>query len=104
MNVDEHKTRVFYGFYIIGFMFYVLFFTGGAGFYSFQVFIPRLEEEFGWTRFQIVLPGALWAVAYGGSGFFVGSWIQRFGVRRVLAVGLLGAAGHHLLMSMITDL
>jgi MFS family permease len=101
---EEQDSRVFYGVYIMWLMFYVLFFTGGAGFYSFQVFIPRLEEEFGWTRFQIVLPGALWAVAFGGSGFFIGSWIQRFGVRRVLAVGLLGAAGHALLMSMITDL
>ncbi|MBI5582468.1 MAG: MFS transporter [Deltaproteobacteria bacterium] len=101
---EEQDTRVFYGVYITLLMFYVLFFTGGGGFYSFQVFIPRLEEEFGWTRFQTVLPGALWAVAFGGSGFFVGSWIQRFGVRRVLAVGLLGGASHAVLMSMITDL
>ena len=93
MSNEEHNGRVFYGVYVMLLMFYVLFFMGGAGFYSAQVYVPRFEEEFGWTRFQTVLPGALWAMVFGVSGFFVGSWIQKFGVRRVLVAGILGVPG-----------
>jgi MFS family permease len=101
---DDKDRQVFYGVYITLLMLYVLFFTGGMGFYSYQVFIPRFEEEFGWTRFQTVLPAAMWAVVYGISGFFVGAWIQRFGARKVIASGTIAGAVLYLMASMITNL
>jgi MFS family permease len=104
MASDDHGGKVFYGVYISLLMLYVLFFTAGMGFYSYQVFIPRFEEEFGWTRLQTVLPAALWAVVYGISGFFVGAWIQRFGIRRVVVTGTIAGAVLYLAMSMITSL
>jgi MFS family permease len=51
-----------------------------------------------------VLPAALWAVVYGISGFFVGAWIQRFGIRRVMVSGTIAGAALYLAMSMITNL
>jgi MFS family permease len=104
MTSDHRDGKVFYGVYITLMMLYVLFFTGGMGFYSYQVFIPRFEEEFGWARFQTVLPAALWAVVYGFSGFFVGAWIQRFGIRKVIVSGTIAGAVLYLLASMITTL
>jgi len=104
MASHRDGTRVFYGVYITLLMLYVLIFTAGMGFYSYQVFIPRFEEEFGWTRLQTVLPAALWAVVYGISGFFVGAWIQRFGIRRVMVSGTIAGAALYLAMSMITNL
>jgi MFS family permease len=85
-------------------MLYVLFFAGGMGFYSYQVFVPRFEEAFGWTRFQTVVPAAVWALVYGLSGFFVGAWIQRFGVRRVIVTATIAGTGLFLALSLITQL
>jgi MFS family permease len=104
MTDREHGSRVFYGTWIAFLMLYVLFFSAGMGFYSYQVFVPRFEEAFGWTRFQTVVPAAVWALVYGASGFFVGAWIQRFGVRKVIVTATIAGSGLYLALSMITQL
>jgi len=96
--------KIFYGNWITVLMMYVLFFTAGMGLYTYQVFVPRFVEAFGWTMFQTVAPAALWAVVFGLSGFFVGGWIQRFGARRVIVAGALGGAVLFFLTSLITQL
>src|SRR5262245_6025279 len=96
--------KIFHGNWITVLMMYVLFFTAGMGLYSYQVFVPRFVEDFGWTMFQTVGPAALWAVVFGLSGFFVGGWIQRHGARRVIVSGALGGAVLFFLTSMITQL
>jgi len=101
---SDGKPRVFYGDWITLLMIYVLFFTAGMGLYTYQVFVPRFVEEFGWTMFQAVGPAALWAVVFGLSGFFVGTWIQRFGARRVIALGALGGAVLFFLTSFVAQL
>jgi len=95
---------VFYGVWITLLMMYVLFFNGGFGFYSYQVFVPRFQEAFGWTRFQTVGPSSLWALVYGLSGFFVGAWIQRFGIRKVIVTATLAGSVLLLALSLITQL
>jgi MFS family permease len=104
MTDREQSGKVFYGWWITVLMMYVLFFNGGFGFYSYQVFVPRFEEAFGWTRFQTVVPAALWALVYGVSGFFVGAWVQRFGIRKVVVTAGIAGAGLLLALSMITQL
>jgi MFS family permease len=104
MANQEHGGRVFYGVWIAFLMLYVLFFSGGMGFYSYQVFVPRFEEAFGWTRFQTVVPAAVWALVYGLSGFFVGAWIQRFGIRKVIVTATVAGTGLYLALSMVTQL
>ena len=103
-NHPEHGSRVFYGVWIMLLMLYVLFFNGGMGFYSYHVFVPRFEEAFGWTRFQTVVPAAVWALAYGLSGFFVGAWIQRFGIRKVIVTATIAGSGLFFSLSLITQL
>jgi MFS family permease len=85
-------------------MMYVLFFAAGMGFYTFQVFVPRFVEAFGWSMTQTVGAAAVWAVVYGLSGFFVGGWIQRFGAKAVILAGTIGGAIVFFLTSMITQL
>lgn len=98
------QPKVFYGTWITLLMMYVLFFTAGMGLYTYQVFVPRFVETFGWTMFQTVAPAALWAVVFGLSGFFVGGWIQRFGARRVIVAGASGGTVLLFLTSLITQL
>jgi MFS family permease len=104
MTQQEHGSGVFYGVWVAILMLHVLFFSGGMGFYSYQVFVPRFEEAFGWTRFQTVVPAAVWALMYGFSGFFVGAWIQRFGIRKVIVTATVGATGLYMALSAVTQL
>jgi OFA family oxalate/formate antiporter-like MFS transporter len=102
--VTPRRGSVFYGTWITALMVYVLFFTAGMGLYTYQVFVPRFVEAFGWTMFQTVGPAALWAVVFGLSGFFIGGWIQRYGAKRVIVAGALGGAFLFFLTSLITQL
>jgi MFS family permease len=104
MTDREQGGKVFYGWWITLLMLYILFFSGGMGFYSYQVFVPRFEEAFGWTRFQTVVPAAVWALVYGLSGFFVGAWVQRFGIRKVVITATLSGTVLFLALSLITQL
>ncbi|MBY0423814.1 MAG: MFS transporter, partial [Parvularculaceae bacterium] len=56
--------------------------------YTTAVFAPALIKEFGWTRSQFALVGvaALPAVMFAP---FIGAMADRFGVRRVAALGVL---------------
>jgi MFS family permease len=103
MASERNSSGVFYGNWITLLMLYVLFFAAGMGFYSYQVFIPRFEEAFGWSRFQTVVPAAVWAVVFGVSGFFVGAWIQRFGIRKVLVAGTVVGSVLYAALSAVTQ-
>jgi MFS family permease len=104
MTSEHARPGSFYGNRITLLMMYVLFFTAGMGFYTFQVFVPRFVEAFGWSMTQTVGAASVWAVVYGLSGFFVGGWIQRFGARKVIIAGSVGGAALFFLMSMISQL
>ncbi len=93
------NTRVFYGWWIVGALYFVVLNTGGMGFYCFPVFVQSLIDEFGWTMTQISAGAALWAVVYGFSGPVIGLLIARFGVTKTMlgsavlsAVSLIGYA------------
>lgn len=81
---------MYYGWRIVAACFTILFVIVGVIYYSFPVFYAPLIEEFHWRRadvtagfaFSILLIGPLF-------GIFAGHWIDRFGAKRVLLVGLL---------------
>ncbi len=78
------NTRVFYGWWIVGALYFVVLNTGGMGFYCFPVFVQSLIEEFGWTMTQVSAGAALWAIVYGFSGPVIGLLIGRFGVMKTM--------------------
>lgn len=53
-----------------------------------QVLILPLETEFGWTRADVSFAAALSILWYGLGGPVGGALVDRFGVRRVMAMGL----------------
>jgi MFS family permease len=82
------ETRGFYGWWVVGALYFIVLNTGGMGFYCFPVFVQSLIDEFGWTMTQISVAAALWAIVYGFSGPVIGILIARFGVMKTM----LGAA------------
>jgi sugar phosphate permease len=59
---------------------------------SFGAFVRPWEEAFGASRGSIALIGSLSFLVYGGSQPFVGRAVDRFGIRRVLALSTLVVA------------
>ena len=60
--------------------------------YTAGVFIPHLEKEFGWGRAELSLAILLFTLALAVASPVVGRVIDRFGVRRTVAVSIVAAA------------
>src|SRR3954453_1753595 len=56
------------------------------------VLIVPLQDEFGWSRAMIGFALAINLVVYGLGGPFAAAFVERYGMRRVIAVALLGVA------------
>jgi MFS family permease len=80
------NTKVFYGWWQVGALFSILFFTAGSGFYVFPVFIKSFQNEFGWSMLAISGSAAVWAVVFGISGIVVGIMVAKYGARRTMLI------------------
>ncbi|MFO7558242.1 MAG: MFS transporter [Desulfobacterales bacterium] len=98
------KTTTFYGWWIVGVLFILLFNTGGMGFYVFPVFIESFQQEFGWTLTQISVSAGIWAIVFGFSGPVIGFMIARFGARKIIVTAAIIAGLTNFLFASLTAL
>lgn len=98
------SPKPYYGWRIVALMFFTLLFTGGHGFYTFSVYLPRLIETLKCDVFSATIAVAVWAVVVGLSSPVVGAFMQRFGARKVLFTATAAAGAMALLMSFVTTL
>ena len=96
--------RIFYGWWIVAAGFLMMFFFAGAGFYSFSIFIKPLEAEFGWSRAEISLTMSIYFLGSGFAAPLIGQLCQRYGPRRVMMAGAMGAGTCFLLISQARSL
>jgi len=94
---------LFYGWVVVGGAFLVLLVAYGAQ-YSFGVFFSALLEEFGWSRVSLAGAFSLYAFAYCMFGFPAGRLTDRWGPRRVIAVGGVFLGGALAGMALVTRL
>ncbi len=73
----------------------------GLTFYTFGLFVKPLSETFGWTRGEITLGMSFITLGTIACSLLVGWMIDRWGVRRVAAPSLLGAALAFAMMSRV---
>lgn len=87
------QGRIFYGWFVVGAAFLVLFLAYGAQ-YSFGVFLAALLDEFGWTRASLSGIFSIYAFVYCLCSFPAGRLTDRWGPRAVIGAGgvLLGSA------------
>ena len=76
----------FYGWRVVTAAFIVLFVAYGLQF-SFGVFVTQIRDDTGWSRSQILLPYALYVALYSGLSSVSGWATDRWGPRRVVAIG-----------------
>jgi MFS family permease len=94
----------FYGWWIVGSSFVILFVTVGIGLYVPPVFLIPLQEHFGWSRAAIATGSAIAAIVSGIVSPLVGVWIDRYGSRTVMTAGALLMGGAFALFSLMDSL
>jgi MFS family permease len=101
---NSNSQELFYGWRIVAASFVIIFSSTGIIFYSFGVFVPRLELDLGWSATQLGLAVSVWALLFGFSGPLVGVFIEKYGAKRVIAFCALITGLCYLFLSRITEL
>ena len=83
------KHNLFYGYWVVAVAFLCLFITAGVGLYAFSLFYDPLYEEFGWSRGTISAAFTISFVIQGLVSPPTGRIIERYGVKKVIALGAL---------------
>ena len=90
-TIDSKKPGVFYGYWVLIVAFLCLLLFSGCSVGVFSLFVKPLQSEFGWSRGDVMIAFSLLFAVMGLTAPFVGSLIDRFGVRGVIATGALAA-------------
>lgn len=104
MSENTPKEKIYYGWWMVLLLFLTLISTAGNGFYAISVYVPRLIDELGCTTSGLMLAAAVWAIVFGFSNPIIGSVMHKQGVRKVFIIGVVGAGGLMMMMSLITQL
>lgn len=86
---SRRKPKIFYGYWILLVAFLGVFFMSGAGFYMFSFFIKPLAAEFGWSRGAIMVGVTIFFLVTAIASPFFGRAVDRYGARKVVALGAL---------------
>jgi MFS family permease len=82
-----HTHKLFYGWWVLAALFLSGFMVYGGGLYSFVLFITPWTREFGWNR--ATTAGLVSAFYFSAPFILLGAYVtRRFGVIRILAVGI----------------
>jgi MFS family permease len=79
--------KIDYGWWIIVVAFYVCLVFSGSVFFAFSLFVKPLQEEFAWSRSSIMGAFTCLYLALAFSSPFAGKAVDRFGAKRVMALG-----------------
>jgi len=95
-------SRIYYGWWVVGGGFILLFCVTGSFFYAFPIFYEALLRDMGWSRAETAAAFSVAMFMLGITGPIIGAVIHKLGVRAVMIWGsLLGGLGFFL-MSTIT--
>ena len=95
---------VFYGWWIVSACFIIAFYIAGSVFFSFTAFVEPIVAEFGWTYTQISIAASLRGLEMGIFAPLVGIFVDRFGSRIVILIGIIIVGFSMIFLSMTTSL
>ena len=81
------KWKIYYGWWVVFFMFMVMFVHAGAVFYVFGIFYNPLIEEFGWNRTAISIAISIYMLTLGFTAPLIGRFADSFGPKKVILAG-----------------
>ena len=95
--------KIYYGWWVVGGSFLLLFCSLGTHFYAFPVFFDVMVREMEWTRTQVALALTVGTFVIGAMGLLVGGLIHKVGLRPVMVCGTLIAGLGFLLLATVTE-
>jgi MFS family permease len=95
--------KIYYGWWVVGGAFLLLFCSMGTHLYAFPVFFDVMVREMEWTRTQVALALTVGTFVLGVVGLLVGGLIHKVGLRPVLVCGTLIAGLGFLLLTTVTE-
>ncbi len=98
------KPKVFYGYWIVVAAFFCAFMDSGCGYYAFSLFVKPLEADFGWGRGGIMAAFTIFLLVMGMASPFIGRLVDRYGARKVIAIGAFIAGLGFILLSLMNNL
>jgi len=95
--------KIYYGWWVVGGAFLLLFCSMGTHFYAFPVFFDVMVREMGWARTQVALALTVGTFVIGAMGLLVGGLIHKVGLRPVMVGGTLIAGLGFFLLTTVTE-
>jgi sugar phosphate permease len=87
-ELDQKQHRIFYGWWIVGALFFIAAYTAGIAFFCFTAILDPIASEFGWSYAQISFAASLRGIETGLLSPLVGWLIDRWGPRKLLISGV----------------
>jgi sugar phosphate permease len=98
------RFGIFYGWWIVFAAASIVFLSAGVFFYGFGLLVGPLTAEFGWSRAAVSVGFSLRTEVGGVAAPLVGVLVDRVGVRRLTAIGIVIAAIGFILLSRVESL
>lgn len=90
---EAPAAGLYHGWVVVAFAFLVATFSWGLGFYGLGIYLVELRARFGWSAADISTAITVYYILGAAlTFFFVGQVFDRYGVRRVVAVGTFAMA------------
>ena len=100
---SAHKSRLYYGWYVLAASFVILFFNSGAR-YSFGVLFKPMVADLGWNRGSMSFAFFLNMTLFALSNVVMGRFYDRYGPKWVIVVSTLLMSAGYSLISVIGSL
>lgn len=98
------RPRLFYGWWIVLGAIVAQFVAVGLQSQAAGVFLTPMTEELGWTRAEFTIATSVGTAVSGVIGFFVGGYVDRFGARPLMLIGITVVAISLLAVSRVEEL
>lgn len=100
----RQKSRLFYGWFIVGACFLISMYSSGVVFYGFTAIFKPIAEEFGWSYVAVSLAASVRGMEAGLLAPLLGLMIDRWGARKLMFVGAVSTAAGLVLFSQMQSL
>jgi sugar phosphate permease len=98
------RPLVYYGYWILAAAFVAQFVAVGSASYVAGVFFKPMAEELDWTRVEYTYAQTLGRFVMAFAGFFIGVYVDRFGGRVMMVIGVTVLGAALFLTSQVTEL
>jgi len=104
LAVEKKRSKVFYGWYIVGACVLITLYTGGVVHFGFTAVFEPIADEFGWSYAQIALASSLRGLETGLLAPIMGFLVDRLGPRKLIFGGSIFIGIGFFLLSRLSSL